>query len=162
MIRPLYRNVLILINGSESSIQAAKYGILMSKLYRCNLKALYVVDTATLKQLMLNKFFVAEESKEYEASLTLDGKKYLQYVEDLAKSKGVKIETEIKNGSVWSETVSMAESMEADLILLGGFDSNTRDQKDILSSTYKEILINAHCSVQLVREKMIDQLYKHA
>ena len=135
MIRPLYRNVLILINGSESSIQAAKYGILMSKLYRCNLKALYVVDTATLKQLMLNKFFVAEESKEYEASLTLDGKKYLQYVEDLAKSKGVKIETEIKNGSVWSETVSMAESMEADLILLGGFDSNTRDQKDILSST---------------------------
>lgn len=162
MIRPLYRNVLILINGSESSIQAAKYGILMSKLYRCNLKALYVVDTATLKQLMLNKFFVAEESKEYEASLTLDGKKYLQYVEDLAKSKGVKIETEIKNGSVWSETVSMAESMEADLILLGGFDSNTRDQKDILSSTYKEILINAHCSVQLVREKMIDQLYKLA
>ena len=162
MIRPLYRNVLILINGSESSIQAAKYGILMSKLYRCNLKALYVVDTATLKQLMLNKFFVAEESKEYGASLTLDGKKYLQYVEDLAKSKGVKIETEIKNGSVWSETVSMAESMEADLILLGGFDSNTRDQKDILSSTYKEILINAHCSVQLVREKMIDQLYKLA
>lgn len=162
MIRPLYRNVLILINGSESSIQAAKYGILMSKLYRCNLKALYVVDTATLKQLMLNKFFVAEESKEYEASLTLDGKKYLQYVEDLAKSKGVKIETEIKNGSVWSETVSMAVSMEADLILLGGFDSNTRDQKDILSSTYKEILINAHCSVQLVREKMIDQLYKLA
>ena len=162
MIRPLYRNVLILINGSESSIQAAKYGILMSKLYRCNLKALYVVDTATLKQLMLNKFFVEEESKEYEESPTLDGKKYLQYVEDLAKSKGVKIETEITNGSVWSETVSMAESMEADLILLGGFDSNTRDQKDILSSTYKEILINAHCSVQLVREKMIDQLYKLA
>jgi nucleotide-binding universal stress UspA family protein len=162
MIRPLYRNVLILINGSESSIQAAKYGILMSKLYRCNLKALYVVDTATLKQLMLNKFFVAEESKEYEASLTLDGKKYLQYVEDLAKSKGVKIETEIKNGSVWSETVSMAESMEADLILLGGFDSNTRDQKDILSTSYREILINAPCSVQLVREKMIDQLYKLA
>lgn len=162
MIRPLYRNVLILINGSESSIQAAKYGILMSKLYRCNLKVLYVVDTATLKQLMLNKFFVAEESKEYEASLTLDGKKYLQYVEDLAKSKGVKIETEIKNGSVWSETVSMAESMEADLILLGGFDSNTRDQKDILSTSYREILINAPCSVQLVREKMIDQLYKLA
>jgi nucleotide-binding universal stress UspA family protein len=162
MIRPLYRNVLILINGSESSIQAAKYGILMSKLYRCNLKALYVVDTATLKQLMLNKFFVAEESKEYEASLTLDGKKYLQYVEDLAKSKGVKIETEIKNGSVWSETVSMVESMEADLILLGCFDSNTRDQKDILSTSYREILINAPCSVQLVREKMIDQLYKLA
>ena len=87
MIRPLYRNVLVLINGSESSIQAAKYGILMSKLYRCKLKAIYVVDTATLKQLTLNKFFVSEESKEYESSLTSDGQRYLQYVEDLAKSK---------------------------------------------------------------------------
>ena len=85
MIRPLYRNVLVLINGSESSIQAAKYGILMSKLYRCKLKAIYVVDTATLKQLTLNKFFVSEESKEYESSLTSDGQRYLQYVEDLAK-----------------------------------------------------------------------------
>ena len=69
MIRPLYRNVLVLINGSESSIQAAKYGILMSKLYRCKLKAIYVVDTATLKQLTLNKFFVSDESKEYDSEI---------------------------------------------------------------------------------------------
>lgn len=162
MIRPLYRNVLVLINGSESSIQAAKYGILMSKLYRCKLKAIYVVDTATLKQLTLNKFFVSEESKEYESSLTSDGQRYLQYVEDLAKSKGVILQTELKSGSIWSETVSAAENMEADLILLGGLDPNIKDKHDILSSTYKEILTNAPCSVQLVKEKMIDQLYKLA
>ena len=160
MIRPLYRNVLVLINGSESSIQAAKYGILMSKLYRCKLKAIYVVDTATLKQLTLNKFFVSEESKEYESSLTSDGQRYLQYVEDLAKSKGVILQTELKSGSIWSETVAVAENMEADLILLGGLDPNIKDKNDILSTTYKEILTNAPCSVQLVREKMIDQLYK--
>lgn len=160
MIRPLYRKVLVLINGSEASIQAAKYGILMSKLYRCELEALYVVDTATLKQLTLNKFFVSEESKEYQESLTADGKRYLQYVEDLAKSKGVKINIALKTGSVWSETVAEAENLEADLILLGGYDTNTKDNKDILSSSYKEIMINAPCSVQLVREKMIDQMYK--
>lgn len=162
MIRPLFRNVLVLINGSESSIQAAEYGILMSKLYRCNLKALYVVDTATLKQLTLSKFFVSEESREYEASLTADGERYLKYVEDLGRAKGVKIQTELKSGSIWTETISSANSMEADLILLGGHDSNTKDKKDLLSTTYKEILINAPCSVLLVREKMIDQLYKLA
>ena len=95
-------------------------------------------------------------------SLTSDGERYLQYVEDLAKSKGVKIETELKNGSVWSETIVAAEDMEADLILLGGFDPNMKDKKDMLSTTYKEILINAPCSVQVVREKMINQLYKLA
>ena len=73
MIKPIFQKVLILINGSESSIHAAQYGILMAKLYRCTLKAVYVVDTATLKQLTLSKFFVAEESSEYEESLTADG-----------------------------------------------------------------------------------------
>ena len=162
MIRPLYRKVLVLINGSEASIQAAMYGILMSKLYKCELKAVYVVDSETLKQLKSNKFFVAQESKEYEESLTSDGKKYLEYVENLSKSKGVKIATELKNGSVWSETVSLATEMEADLILLGGSNSKTKDKNDVLSSSYREILINAPCSVQLVRENMIDQLYKLA
>ena len=162
MIRPLYRKVLVLINGSEASIQAAMYGILMSKLYKCELKAIYVVDSETLKQLTLNKFFVSQESKEYEESLTLDGKKYLDYVSNLAKSKGVKLETELRKGSVWSETVAVATEMEADLILLGGSDSNSKDKIDILSTAFREIIINAPCSVQMVREKMIDQLYKLA
>ena len=116
----------------------------------------------TLKQLTLNKFFVSQESKEYEESLTLDGKKYLDYVSNLAKSKGVKLETELRKGSVWSETVAVATEMEADLILLGGSDSNSKDKIDILSTAFREIIINAPCSVQMVREKMIDQLYKLA
>ena len=162
MIKPLIKKVLVLINGTEASIKAAMYGILMSKLYRCELKAIYVVDSETLKQLTLNKFFVSQESKEYEESLTLDGKKYLDYVSNLAKSKGVKLETELRKGSVWSETVAVATEMEADLILLGGFDSNSKDKIDILSTAFREIIINAPCSVQMVREKMIDQLYKLA
>ena len=72
------------------------------------------------------------------------------------------LQTELKSGSIWSETVAAAENMEADLILLGGLDPNIKDKHDILSSTYKEILTNAPCSVQLVKEKMIDQLYKLA
>ena len=162
MIKSLLKNVLVLINGSEASIHGAQYGILMSKLYKCNLKAIYVVDTATLKKLTLNKFFVQEESKEYENSLTEDGQRYLKYVEDLGKAKGIKVSTEIKTGSVWSETINAAKEIDADLILLGGTDTYTKDNKDVLSSAYKEILINSPCSVQLVREKMIDQLYKLA
>ena len=85
-----YRNIVILINGSEASIHAAQYGILLSKLYRCNLKAVYVVDTASLKQLTLSKFFVADESAMYEENLQNDGKRYLDYVAELGKAKGVK------------------------------------------------------------------------
>ena len=162
MIKPLFQNVLIVVNGSEASIQAAQYGILMAKLYRCSLKAVYVVDTATLKQLTLSKFFVADESHEYEASLSSDGARYLHYVEDLGKAKGIKIESELRKGSVWSEVVTTANDMKADLILLGGFESHTDDNRDVLSTAYREILINANCSVLMVRQQMIEQMFKLA
>ena len=92
MIKPIFQKVLVLINGSQASIHAAQYGMLMAKLYHCALKAVYVVDVATLKQLTLSKFFVAEESSEYESSLTADGNRYLSYVASLANAKGIKIQ----------------------------------------------------------------------
>ena len=164
MIKPLFQNIIIVINGSEASIHAAQYGILLAKLYRCNLKAVYVVDTASLKQLTLGKFFVAEESSMYEESLQIDGQRYLDYVAELGKAKGVKIETELRKGAVWSEVIMAADEMKAGLILLGTYksesDSVSVQKYDVISSSNKEILLNAHCSVLVVKEKMIEQLYK--
>jgi nucleotide-binding universal stress UspA family protein len=160
MVKPLFNSILVVINGSEASIHAAQYGILMARLYRCDMKAIYVVDTATLKEVTISKFFVAEESLDYENSLTEDGKRYLSYVENLAKSKGIKIETELRKGSVWSEVVGFAEDSNVDLILLG--EHQHKEEKDAITSTYKEIISHAGCSVLVVRQKNIEQLYKMA
>lgn len=160
MIKPLFNNILVVINGSEASIQAAQYGILMARLYRCDMKAIYVVDTATLKELTISKFFVSEESFEYEKSLTEDGKRYLNYVENLAKAKGIKIETELRKGSVWSEVIAYADDSKTDLILLG--EHKHIQSKDVISSIYREIISHANCSVLVVKEKDIEKLYKMA
>ncbi|MGL4982906.1 MAG: universal stress protein [Treponemataceae bacterium] len=160
MIKPLFKDILVLVNGSEASIHAAQYAVLMAKLYRCNVKALYVVDTATLKQLTLSKFFIKEESLEYEDALAADGVRYLDYVSELGKSKGVEIETITRRGAVWSEVISVADEMNISLVLLGGFEREGVDQKDVLSTSYRKILLNAHCSVLMVKEKDLEQLYK--
>lgn len=160
MIKPLFNNILVVINGSEASIQAAQYGVLMARLYRCDMKAIYVVDTATLKELTISKFFVSEESFEYEKSLTEDGKRYLNYVENLAKAKGIKIETELRKGSVWSEVIAYADDSKSDLILLG--EHKHIQSKDVISSIYREIISHANCSVLVVKEKDIEKLYKMA
>ena len=157
MIKPLFNNILVVINGSEASIQAAQYGVLMARLYRCDMKAIYVVDTATLKELTISKFFVSEESSEYEKSLTEDGKRYLNYVENLAKAKGIKIETELRKGSVWSEVIAYADDSKTDLILLG--EHKHIQSKDVISSIYREIISHANCSVLVVKEKDIEKLY---
>ena len=160
MAYSLFQNVLVLVNGSEAAMKAVWYGVILSKACKCNLKALYVVDTATLKQLTLNKFFVEEESLDYEKSLKNDGAKYLQYAEEIGKSKGIRIETELRSSSVWGETVATADQMNSDLILLGGFQKDTGEIHAAATMSYHEIMKNAHCSILMVRNENIEKLYK--
>jgi nucleotide-binding universal stress UspA family protein len=159
MIKPLYSNIVVGITGSDASILAAKYAIIMAKVFRCHVSAVYVIDTATIRQLTLSKIFVQEESLEYERSLEVNGERYLTFVEELAHAKGVKIERVIRRGAVYTEILSVADERKADLILLGGWEKE-RSARDIISHAHREIMINAKCSVLLVKEPNIDQLYK--
>ncbi|HNQ97666.1 MAG TPA: universal stress protein, partial [Treponemataceae bacterium] len=110
----------------------------------------------------VNRIFIDEESREYEQSLEENGRRYLSYAEELGKAKGVKIETELRRGAIWSEVVTMSEERKMDLILLGGQEGETVDSKDIMSSTYRSVMMNARCSVLIVKERMIEQLFKLA
>ena len=161
MIKPLFSNIVVAINGSDASTLAAKYAIVMAKAYHSDLSAVYVVDTATIKQLTLHKIFIQEESQEYESSLNANGERYLSFVEELARAKGVKIDREIRQGAVYTEILAVAEEKKADLIILGGWEKD-RSSRDIFSHSHRETMINAKCSVLLVKEPGIEQIYKRA
>jgi nucleotide-binding universal stress UspA family protein len=160
-MKPLFSNILVPITGSDASILAAKYAIVMAKANRSRFSAVYVVDTATTRQLMLSKIFIQEESQEYEASLQANGERYLAFVDELAHAKGVKVEREIRRGAVYTEVLAAAEEKQVDLIILGGWEKD-RNPTDIFSHTYREIMVNAKCSVIYVKEPNIEQIYKHA
>lgn len=167
MIKPLFQKIVVAVNGSEQSIHAAMYGILMAKQYKCELKAIYVVDTSTLKQLTMSRIFLEEESQNYEQRLEDDGNRYLKYLQNLAKEKDVKIQTELKKGSVWSEVIKVADDFGANLILLGGKEHhgetmNHSIRHDKLSATNAEIIGSALCNVLVVREPNIEKLFKIA
>ena len=161
MNKPLFSDIIVAINGSDASILGAKYAIVMAKMYRCRLSAVYVVDTATIRQLSLSKIFIQEESLEYERSLESNGERYLAFVEELARTKGIKIEREIRRGAVFTEILASADDKKADLIILGGWEKD-RSPRDIISHSHREIMVNAKCSVLLVKEPDVDRIYKHA
>jgi nucleotide-binding universal stress UspA family protein len=161
MIKPLFSNVVVAISGSDASVLAAKYAIVMAKAYHCRLTAVYVVDTATIRQLTLSKIFIPEESQEYQQSLEANGERYLSFVEELAHAKGVKVEREIRHGAVYTEILAAAGDKKADLIILGGWEKE-RSSRDIFSHSHREIMINANCSVLFAKEPGIDLMYKHA
>jgi nucleotide-binding universal stress UspA family protein len=160
-MKPLINSIVTVVTGTDASILAAKYAIIMAKTYHCKLTAVYVVDTATIKQLTLSKIFIQEESVEYEKSLEANGNRYLTFVDELAKAKGVKIERVMRKGAIYTEILTVADEKKADMILLGGWERDTKS-KDIIGHSYREIMANAKCSVLLVKEPDIDQIYKHA
>ncbi len=158
-MKPLVQTVVVAVSGSEASINASKFGIIMAKQYKCRMIAVYVVDTATLKELLLSRIFVEDESFEYEKSLVANGERYLNYIEELADKKGVTIEKVLRRGSIFGEVIRVAEENDADLILLGGFEDREAT-RDVLSRQHREILKNAKCSILVVKEPDIEFLYK--
>jgi len=158
-MKPLISNVVVAVTGTDASILAAKYAIVMAKIYHCKLTAVYVVDTATIRQLTLSKIFLQEEGAEYEKNLENNGNRYLTFVDELANAKGVKIERVLRKGAIYTEILSVADEKKADLILLGGWEKDTKT-RDIIGHSHREIMANAKCSVVLVKEPDIDQIYK--
>ncbi|MDR1466796.1 MAG: universal stress protein [Treponema sp.] len=160
-MKSLFSNIVVAISGSNASIMAAKYSIVMAKLYHCKLTAIYVVDTATIRQLTMSRIFVQQESLEYEKSLMENGTRYLAFFEELAKAKGVKVEKELRKGTVYTEILLAAEERNADIIILGGWEKD-RNARDIIGHSHHEVMANAKCSVLLVKEPNIDILFKNA
>jgi len=160
-MKPLISNIVVAVTGTEASILAAKYAIVMAKHYNCKLHAVYVVDTATIKMLTLSKIFIQEEGAEYEKNLENNGIRYLTFVEELAKEKDVKIERILRKGAIFTEILKVADEKDADLILLGGWEKDTKTS-DIIGHSHREIMANSKCSVLLVKQPNIDQIYKKA
>ena len=157
-MKSLIQTVVVAVSGSEASINAAKYGVCMARMLPVRLVSVYVVDTATLRELTHSKIFIEEESKEYEKNLEDNGRRYLNYVRELAAKKGVTMETLLRRGTISTEIVEAAEELGADLILLGGFEED-KSTHDVLSRQRREIVRNAKCSVLIVKEPTIDLIY---
>jgi len=158
-MKALFQTIVVAVSGSEASIGAAKYGIAMAKIYKCRMVAVYVVDTATVRELLLSKIFVEDEGFEYEKSLEENGLRYLNYVEELAQKKGVDVEKVLRKGAISTEVIHAAEDVQADLILLGGFEEKG-SFRDVLSRQHREILKNARTSILVVKDPEVEFRYK--
>ncbi len=155
--------MIVAVNGHRSSIHSAMYAIMMARTYNISLKFIYVVDTATVKYLSMNKFLVADERMDFETRLKEDGERYLSYAQMLAGSKGVKCETELRSGGVFTEILRAADEYEADLIILGGNESDGSKhqvKRNVLSSDQSEVLAHSKVPVMIIQKPDIEKIFK--
>lgn len=155
----LIKNALLVISGTQASVNAARYAIMFCKEMDINLYVLYVIDTATIKELMMSNIFIEEESKEYEKSLEMDGEKYLEMIDEMAKSKKKKITKLLRKGMISTEIISATKENKIDVIILGEWQES-KSRRDLISMESRYVLANAEVSVLVVKEGDLERTFK--
>lgn len=157
-MKAFIKNILIAISGSDSSINGAKYAIMLSKIFKWELSVVYVIDTTTLKELLISKIFIEEESSDFEKNLEANGNRYLDYIEELARNKGIKIKKVLKRGGVATMILEAAEEINADLIILGAWQQN-RAKRNLITRAHLDILTDSKKSVLIVKDENVETLF---
>jgi len=155
-------NILLYIDGSESSITAAQFAISMARTFGSTLRVMYVVNENLLTELLKAKVFVQMEKMDYERDLEEDGKRYLNYVVKLGDRKGIKVETVLRKGVVHEEVAHEAEESGADLLVQGEL-GEVLSLRDSFYEEGERILRKVKCPVMVVRgrdriERLFDEI----
>lgn len=153
------RRILLYVDGSEGSITAAQYAICLSRYYRAELTALYVVNTRALGDLLKARIFVKAEQEEYLRDLQEDSQRYLNHVRSLARKKGLVVQTASASGTVHQEIKNCVLANKIDLLVMGEL-SSVRSRRDELYDEADRALRAVPCSVLVVKdEERVTALY---
>jgi len=147
-----FAKILLYIDGSEPSITAAQFAIVMAKTFGSALTAIYAVNENLLSELLGAKVFVQMEKMDYERSLEDDGKRYLNYVAKLGEKKGVKVETILRKGVVHEEVIKEVADGGYDLLVQGEL-GEVLSLRDSFYEEGERILRKVGCAVLVVRGK---------
>ncbi len=154
------RRILVYVDGTEQSIAAVQYGICLCRSTGAQMNAIYVVNTRALSDLVRARIFLKEEEHEYLSDLEADADRYLNHVRDLARQKGLPIETIKASGTVHQQIKKEIADRDIDLLLLGEL-SHIRSRRDEFYNEAERALRSVPCSVMVVKdEDRVWELYE--
>ncbi len=147
-----FRHVLVYLDGSEGSINALMYAILLAKSTGAALDAMYVVNTKAIGDLVKSRIFIDQERKEFLSDLEKDAKRHLRHAERLAASKDLEITSVTKEGSPHHVVMDYIKNSGVDLLVIGSVNA-IRSRRDELTSENDRMLRTSPCPVLVVRDQ---------
>ena len=139
-----FQKILVAIDGSDESMNAADYAVSISKEYNAELYALYVIRADV-------DLFGVHPNSEYATTMKNEGEKYLDKVKRKAAEKDIQIKSEvIASINIAGGIVDFAEENNIDLIVIGTRGSSGF-KKLLLGSVAAYTITYAHCPVMVVK-----------
>ncbi len=150
-----FKKILIATDGSEHVKKAVALAIELSKLYRAELHAVYVMDIKTdfAKSLSTDrsdgglKRVLREELPEMYKK---EGEAATQYIRNIAKTEGLDFKKWIKVGHPAGEILKLAEMQSIDLIVMGTL-GKSGIEKFLLGSVAEKVIRSSTIPVLTVR-----------
>ena len=143
--KTLFSKILVAIDGSDASMDAADYAISLSKEFNnAELYALHVIRADV-------DLFGPHETSEFMTTMRNEGEKYLNKVRLKTNEKNIQIKTEIiSSTNIAGGIVDYAEENKIDLIVIGT-RGRTGFKKLLLGSVASHVVTYAHCPVLVVK-----------
>ena len=150
MAKSQITNILVLVDGTESSFRAVDCAIDLARVLGARITAMAVVDTDTLRQLLQVNILVDSEMEELRQELRQSAQHQLDDVRQRAMDKRVKFEEVLRSGN--SEVLVPQELAQRgiDLLAMGAF-SSARVKYDLLARQRQQILDRAGCPILVVK-----------
>jgi nucleotide-binding universal stress UspA family protein len=140
----IFSKILIAIDGSDASMDAADYAISISKQHNAELYALHVIRADV-------DLFGPHETSEFMTRMRNEGEKYLNKVKFKANEKNIQIKTEIISFiNIAGAIVDYAEENNIDLIVIGT-RGRSGFKKLLLGSVASHVVTYAHCPVLVIK-----------
>jgi nucleotide-binding universal stress UspA family protein len=148
--KTIFSKILIAIDGSDASMDAADYAISISKQHNAELLyALHVIHPAdadlfgSTGEMTTAAYYIIDMNKE--------AQKYLDKVKLKASEKNIQIKTEvIASTNTAGGIVDYAEDKDVDLIVIGT-RGKSGFKKLLLGSVASSVVTYAHCPVMVVK-----------
>jgi len=109
----MYKKMVLAVDGSEVSKNAAKHAVALAKSTGGELIAIHVIPPFDVTEIESFKPDTIMKG------LREEGEKILSEVRTLASKEGVKVETRVEDGIPYDRICEVAEESNADLIVMG-------------------------------------------
>jgi len=139
----MYKKIVLAVDGSEISKNAAKHAVALAKSTGGELIAIHVVPP--IDATVVESFNPDMLLK----GLKMEGEKILSDVRDIASGAGVQIRTSIEEGIPNERICEVAEESDADLIVMGSH-GRTGIGKVFIGSVAERVISKAKCRPVLV------------
>jgi nucleotide-binding universal stress UspA family protein len=142
--KAIISKILVAIDGSDESMDAADLATSISKEYNAELYALHVIRADV-------DLFGPQETSEFMTKMRNEGEKYLDKVKLKANEKNVQIKTEIISSmNISGGILDYAEENNFDLIVIGT-RGRSGFKRLLLGSVASHVITYAHCPVLVVK-----------